>query len=327
MFIISRGMWVLLFFLYANVAHSAIPLPIPKTPKHIAIMQIIEHPALTSTRRGIEDELRTQDTKIDFESAQGNPALAAQIAQKFVGASPDVMVGIGTTAAQALISAQPQGTIPIVFSSITDPLEARLVKNLKNPGGIVTGVSNFVDPTLQFELFKKIVPTLSRIGVIYNPGEANSVMLIEQMKKIASLKKIILVLTTANTTADVPLATRSLIGKVQAIFINNDNTALSAFDSIVKIATQHKIPVFCSDTDMVNRGALAALGPNQYEVGRQTGKMIIAILQGKTPQQLPVQFPDKVELRLNLKQATKLGLTIPTPIINEATTDSIEIKQ
>jgi len=277
----------------------------------VTIIQIVEHPALDATRQGILDELQNKGITVEFQSAQGNSALATQVAQKFVGARPNVMVGIGTTATQALISANQQHSIPVVFSSVTDPKGAKIVKNLNAPEVAITGVSNFIDPGRQFDLFKKILPNLKTMGIIYNPGEANSVTLVEEMKKIATQKGLELVLATANTSADIAQATQKLIPNVQAIFINNDNTALSAFDSIVKISTKHKIPVFCSDLDMINHGALAALGANQYEIGKQTGKLILKILQGENPKQIPVVFPKETETKINAAQAAKLGIKIP----------------
>lgn len=316
----NTWMWVFTLFLisYANLTvsqpHSE------KTAKHVMIIQNVEHAALNATRQGIIDELKTQNVTVDYDSAQGNPTLGLQIAQKFVGIAPDVMVGIGTTSTQALVSANQQHAIPIVFSSVTDPKGAKLVDDLKNPSSSITGVSNFIEPGQQFDLFKKMMPSLSKLGIIYSPGEPNSIALNEQMKKVAEEKGLQLVFAAANTSADVAQATRLLVAKkVQAIFINNDNVALSAFDSIIKVATENNTPVFCSDTDMVTHGALAALGPNQYEVGKQTGKMILKILNGEAPKTLPVAFPDKTELHLNLKQAKLLKISIPEPLIVEAT--------
>jgi len=294
------------FLLSANKGFASIR----SNPK-ITILQIVEHPALDITRQGIIDILKNKKIEIEFHSAQGNTALAAQIAQKFVGTSPNVMVGIGTTATQALMSANQHSHIPIVFSSVTDPKEAKLVYHFKNPEGNVTGVSNYIDPAIQFDFFKKILPNLSKIGVIYNPGEPNSVTLVASMKKIAANKGLHLILATANTTAEISQATQNLMGKVQAIFINNDNTALAAFDSIVKISTDNKIPVFCSDVDMVDRGALAAIGPDQYEIGRQTGKIILEIIDGKNISLIPVQFPGKIETHFNFAKAEKLNIKIP----------------
>lgn len=287
-------------------------LPNANTEKHVAIIQVIEHPALDATRQGILDTLKNKGISVKFQSAQGNSALATQIAQQFVGTKPDVMVGIGTLVTQALISADQHQQIPIVFSSVTDPKGSKIVNNLEHPEGVVTGVSNFVDPTQQFALFKKILPKLTKLGIIYNPGEANSVSLNDTMQSVALQQGLTLVFASANTTADVIQATQQLLSKgIDAIFINNDSTALAAFDSIVKISTPSKIPVFCSDTDMIAHGALAALGPNQYEIGKQTGTMILQILEGKTPAEIPVAFPDKTEVFSNPKQAKKLGIVLP----------------
>jgi putative tryptophan/tyrosine transport system substrate-binding protein len=230
-----------------------------------------------------------------------------------------LMVGIGTTASQALISANRLKQIPIIFSSVTDPVDARIVSNLKNHKERITGVSDFVPPTREFMTFKKILPGLKRLGIIYNPGEPNSVSLVKEMQKEASVQGIQLQIASANNSAAVVDATSSLIDKVDAIFINNDNTALSAFDAIVKVATNNHIPVFVSDTDMIERGALAAFGPNQYQIGREVGKIIIKVLNGENPESIHVQFPKEVELYLNLKVAKGLNILIPAEIQKEAT--------
>ena len=303
--------YVLLILAAYFAATQCLAIQEAKVQKTVAIVQIVEHPALDATRQGILDELQDKKIKVEFQSAQGNSALATQIAQKFVGMHPDVMVGISTPAAQALVSANQQYSIPIVFSSVTDPKGAKIVQNLSAPEGAITGVSNYVDPGRQFDLFKKILPSLSSLGVIYNPGDTNSVILVEEMKKIAALKGLTLVFATANNSADIAQAAQKLLPKVQALFINNDNTALSAFDAIVRISTQQNIPVFCSDVDMVDHGALAALGANQYEIGRETGKLILKILQGQSPKQIPVMFPKETETRINAAQAAKLGIKIP----------------
>jgi putative ABC transport system substrate-binding protein len=291
-----------------------------KNTKRVAIIQNVEHPALNAARQGILDELQKHKIKIDFDSAQGNPTLALQIAQKFVGSSPNVMVGIGTTSTQALMAANHQHNIPIVFCSVTDPIGAKLVNTVKTPEASITGVSDFIDPKIQFDLFKKILPNLSKVGVIYSPGELNSITLNEQMKKVSSQYGLTLTFVAANTSAEVSQATQKLLGdKVQAIFINNDNVALSAFGSIVKIASENNTPVFCSDTDMVSRGALAAIGPNHYEEGKLAGKMILKILNGEKIRNISVTFPEKTEIHLNLKKAIALKITFPQALLSEAT--------
>lgn len=277
----------------------------------VSILQFIEHPALNATRSGIEDELKSAGVSVLYESAQGNPALASQIAQKFVGSKPNVLVGIGTAASQALAAENRSILIPIVFSSVTDPIKAHLVNNLKQPRDSITGVSNYVDVSRPLAFFKQVLPKLSKLGIIYNPGEVNSVMLLEETKEKAKDLNITIVTATANSSLEVATATRRLINEVDALFINNDNTALSAFESINKIANQNKKPVFVSDIDLVKQGALAALGPNQYQLGIQTGKMILKILEGEKPSNLSVEFPNKIEIVINQPIADKLNITLP----------------
>lgn len=288
----------------------------------IGVIQVIEHPALDNTRKGILDELIAQGfscpekLRWSWESAQGNPALATQIAQKFI--SHTVIVAIGTTPAQAALAVAKDKIVNIVFSSVTDPVGARLVADRSTPGKQITGVSNFVDVEQQFALFKKILPHLKRLGIIYNPGEANSVALLKVMEAIARKMRITLVKACASRTSEVFSAAQGLADKVDALFINNDNTGLAAFDAIVKVGKAKKKPVLSSDTDMISKGALAVLGPNQYEIGRQTGRMIVRILRGEPPATLSIEYPQKVELHLNLKAAADIGLTIPQEIQKKA---------
>lgn len=290
----------------------------------VAISQVVEHEALNETYKGIMDELEAQDyvkgKNIDilFETAQGSPLLAGQIAQKFAGMKPSVMVGIGTTAAQSLVSANRGKNIPIVFSSVTDPVGAQLVASLTNPGSGVTGVSNWIPLPPQLTKYKEILPNLKRLGIIFNPGEGNSVILVNRLKDLGPQMGIDVIEAPATISVEVGSAAEHISNKVDAIFISNDNTALSAFEAIVNVANRSKIPVFVSDTDMVKRGAVAALGPDQYQLGRQTGKMIIEILKGNSPSNMPVAFPEKTEFYINLHALEAVHLNVPADLINSA---------
>lgn len=286
----------------------------------IGIIQVVEHPALDQTRAGIIDTLKKKGIKgnIQWQSAQGSPPLALQIAQSYMGQNVSVIVTIATNPTQMALAAAKGTNTPIVFASVTDPVGAKLFTS-SHP---ITGVSNYIDVEPQVNCLKSI---LARdhllIGVIYNPSEANSVTLVEKMKDLSSQRKdITWVWAPAGKTNDVAQAAETLVDQVDAIFINNDNTALAAFESIVKVAQPHRIPVFCSDVDMVGKGALAALGPNQYELGIQAGEMIIKVLEGDTSfvQNHAVNYPRKVETHLDLDMAKSIGLMIPKEIVQKA---------
>lgn len=282
----------------------------------LAISQIVEHPALDVTRQGILDELAargfSEEAKtldIVYDNAQGDPTIALQIAQKFASGRPAAIVALGTTAAQACASQA--GDIPVVFSSVTNPEEAGLTA--KN----IVGVSNWVPLEAQLEMIQKLMPKRKQLGVIYNPGEANSVWILNELKAIAPKYGIEIIASPADKTANVDEAALAFIYSVGAIYVSNDNTALSAFSNIVGRANEVKIPVFVSDTDIVDQGALAAMGPSQYEVGRQTGAMVANILEGKAVSP-KVEYPKKTELVINKKQGLALKFQFPESILTQA---------
>ena len=281
----------------------------------VGILQVVEHPALDQTRAGIMDILKEHgyteksNSRVYYESAQGNPALATQIVQKFIGLKADVIIAIGTTVAQAAKQATQENKIPVIFVSVTDPLQAKLVDSLEKPGKNVTGVSNFISISKQFSFFKRLIPHLKQLGSVYNPGEANSVSMINKMNEVSDVFDITIHTTAATKTSDVMTATQNLLQKSQAIFINNDNTALSAIDVIVKVANEINIPVFTSDIDCLDKGALAALGPDQYELGKQAGRMAHRILLDELPSSIPVEMPKKIHAKMNPVVAEKLGIT------------------
>jgi putative ABC transport system substrate-binding protein len=292
----------------------------------ICISQIISHPALDASREGLIAGLQQagyingQDIRVETALAQGKLDTSSQIAQKFVGENPDVIVAISTPSAQTAAVAAKTTQIPVVFSCVSYPVQAKLVNSIEKPGGHVTGVSDFTKVADHFKFFREIMPKIKKIGLIYNPGEANSATMVEESRAVAKQMGIEVVASPAMKTGDVAAATQKLIGSVDAIFINNDNTALGAFDVITTIADRTKLPVFVSDTDMITKehGGLAALGCNQYVLGQQAAKAVIRILKGEKPANIPVEFAQTMETKINLGVAKKLGIIIPPEVVKRA---------
>ncbi|EPT7428273.1 ABC transporter substrate-binding protein [Vibrio cholerae] len=293
-----------------------------KTAK-VAVSQIVEHPALDATRQGLLDGLKAKgyeegkNLKFDYKTAQGNPAIAVQIARQFVGENPDVLVGIATPTAQALVSATK--TIPIVFTAVTDPVGAKLVKQLEQPGKNVTGLSDLSPVEQHVELIKEILPNVKSIGVVYNPGEANAVSLMELLKLSAAKHGIKLVEATALKSADVQSATQAIAEKSDVIYALIDNTVASAIEGMIVAANQAKTPVFGAATSYVERGAIASLGFDYYQIGVQTADYVAAILEGKEPGSLDVQVAKGSDLVINKTAAEQLGITIPEAVLARAT--------
>ncbi|WP_337220799.1 ABC transporter substrate-binding protein [Vibrio cholerae] len=293
-----------------------------KTAK-VAVSQIVEHPALDATRQGLLDGLKakgyeeSKNLEFDYKTAQGNPAIAVQIARQFVGENPDVLVGIATPTAQALVSATK--TIPIVFTAVTDPVGAKLVKQLEQPGKNVTGLSDLSPVEQHVELIKEILPNVKSIGVVYNPGEANAVSLMELLKLSAAKHGIKLVEATALKSADVQSATQAIAEKSDVIYALIDNTVASAIEGMIVAANQAKTPVFGAATSYVERGAIASLGFDYYQIGVQTADYVAAILEGKEPGSLDVQVAKGSDLVINKTAAEQLGITIPEAVLARAT--------
>ena len=290
--------------------------------KSVSVTAIVEHKALDAVRDGVKDELKSagfetgKNLKFEYQSAQGNTGTAAQIARKYVGERPDVIVAIATPSAQAVVAATKD--IPVVYSAVTDPVAAKLVKTWDASGSNVTGVSDMSPLEKHLELIKRVVPGAKRVGVIYSPGEANSVSIVESLKKAMAASGMTLVEGAAARTVDVSSAAQSLVGKVDVFYAPTDNNVMSAFEGIVKVAQQAKIPVIAADTDAVARGAAAALGLNYYDIGRQTGKIVVRVLNGEAAGRIASQTSTTFELHVNPGAALKQGVTLPDELVKSA---------
>ncbi|MEE9447704.1 MAG: ABC transporter substrate-binding protein, partial [Arenicellales bacterium] len=200
-----------------------------------------------------------------------------------------------------------------------DPVGAKLIKSMDNKdGGNITGVSDLSPIDSHMALVKTIVPNATRLGVIFNPGESNSATLVALVKQYAPAHGMEVVEAGATKTSDVLAAARSLVGKVDAIYVPTDNTVVSAFEAVIKVAQESKIPVIAADTDSVKRGAIAAQGFNYYDLGRQTGKMVAAILNGQKAGDIPAEGVSKTELYLNPEAAASMGVILSDELIKSA---------
>ena len=284
---------------------------------HVAVAQIVEHPALDTLREGLKDALNErgyiegQNLVWTYENAQGNPATAIQIAHKLKSLKPSVIVTLSTPMTQAALSSISK--IPIVFGAVTDPQAAKISGHDN-----VTGLTDRVPANEQITLIKDILPNLKTLGLIYNPGEANSLDQVEQIKAVCLEKGINVRDATVSKSSEVPAATKNLVTTVDAILLPTDNTAITAIDAILKISKKSKIPVFGSDTDIVKRGALAAYGVDWRESGYALAEMVNKILKGQPVDSIPIEPPQSIFFYINTLTAREIGLDIPDNLVNKA---------
>ncbi|MBP6952291.1 MAG: ABC transporter substrate-binding protein [Alphaproteobacteria bacterium] len=284
---------------------------------HVAVGQIVEHPALDmlreSLKKGLEEKGFVEGKNLiwTYENAQGSPTTAVQIAHKLTSLNPNVIVTFSTPMTQAAAAATT--VIPIVFGAVSDPVAAKLSGH-KN----VTGLTDFVPPQQQIDLIKSFIPDVKTIGVIFNSGEANSQKQVQDIKNIAELQDIKIMEVTVSKSAEVSTATKTLVGKVNAILLPTDNTVISALESIIKIGIHNKIPIFGSDIDIVRRGAVAAYGVNWRESGFTLAEMVSHILEGTSLEEIPIQNPQQLVFHINLRAAEKMGLHVPKNLQKKA---------
>lgn len=295
--------------------------------KKVAIATIVEVPALNETREGVIKGLAERgfvegkNLTIDYQNANGNMPTQQQIAKRFVGERADTIVAISTPTAQAMLTATRE--IPIVFASVTDPIKGRLIERYGKSGTNVTGVSDAAPLAQQVRLFTQLVPSLKKLGFVYNPGLDNSVSTLEKLREQAKSANIEIVESPAPTTNEVILAAKKLVGKVEAIYVPNDTTVVSVLEAIVKIGHDTRTPVFTGETGGVERGAVASVGLDYIEVGRIGGLMVADVLEGKKPGDIDslIAFTrmSGFKVVVNKPAAAAMGVTVPDAVLKRAT--------
>ena len=290
----------------------------------ISVNQFVEHPALDSVLKGFKDYMKEANVQIDYNvhNAQANMGTATQIGQQIVGEKADLIMAIATPSAQACARALEKAPSklrrPLLFTAVTDPVAAGLVDNLNQPGGYITGVSDLLPLKKHLEMLIAFLPNIEKLGVMYNAGEANSKVLVKTLRELSQNYGIKVIDATASKTSDVYQAAKSLVGKVDAVFIPTDNTIVSGLEAAIKVGTQYRMPIFAGDVDSVRRGSVAAMGFDYYKHGRQTGAMALKILQGADTAQIPVEFQKELELHINTKYAELMGVTPPQSLLKKA---------
>jgi len=295
-------------------------------PLKIGICKIVEHPALDAVEQGTIDALsaagyeRDVDVEYILSSAQNDFATAIAIAQNFQAQDVDLVVAIATPTAQAAVEVFRDTETPVIYAAVTDPVGAELVPHATDPreNGNVTGVSDMIPVAAHLLLLQDLSPNITRVGMVYNPGEANSVILTDMAIAASADLGIEIVTASADTTANVPLAAQSLIGRVDAFYATTDNTVVSAIDAVLAASQEAGIPFLMADPTSIEHATLTA-GFDYYEHGLTVGGLVAEVLGGKAPNEIPVTYQPNAEVQLNLDLAGAIGLDFPARVIKAAT--------
>ena len=325
----SKKLWsisILLLIVSPAVSFAQEKTSNKKIIPRIGVTQTVSYPDFDADAKGFEKALAEAGFKegihviYDRQNAQGDINQTQTIAHKFLNTAVDLIHSIATPSSRAVIKIIRD--IPIVFSSVTDPVYAGLIPK-KSPLGTktgtnVTGVSDRWPVTLQFETYTKFFPKAKKWGTIYNAGDPRSLLYIKEMREAAKKLKVELIEVTISSSDETLPAAQFLVGKAQAIYITYDHIALSSFEPMVKVCNEKKIPLFGGDLKCVTKGAMAAYGWDYFQIGHSAGRKAVRILKGEKPGDIPWEPGEKLVLLINEKAAKAQGAIVPPELLKKA---------
>lgn len=298
----------------------------------VGILQFAQHPSLDNCRegflQGLEEEgfVEGKNLEVDYQNAQADMGIAAQIADVFVGNKVDMVTAIATPAAMSAYNATMKTDIPVVYTAITDPVVAQVADENKNPLGNITGTSDILPVEAQLKLIRELMPEAKNLGILHTSSEANSDSMLQIYKDLVDKYDFKVIDEAINTTADIPLATDNLLSKVDVMTNLLDNTVVNSLPTILDKANAKKIPVFGSEIEQVKMGCLGSEGIEYISLGKQTGKMAAKILRGEAKaSEMAYEIIEKPNLYLNSKVAEDLGIDIPKDLLDRASENFTEI--
>ncbi|MEG0268061.1 MAG: ABC transporter substrate-binding protein [Carnobacterium sp.] len=287
----------------------------------IGILQYMEHDSLSLAREGFLSEFEDagyvegENLTIDYQNAQGDQANLQSMSERLVGKN-DAILAIATPAAQALANVTKED--PILFTAVTDAVDAGLVESMEKPGANITGTSDIVPIDEQIALLLSIAPEAKTVGIIYNSSEPNSKIQADMAEKTIKDKGVAVKILTVTSTNDVQQVMTTLAQEVDAIYIPTDNTLASTMPTVGEIATEYKLPVIPGSAEMVEAGALATYGINYSDLGRQTAKMALKIIKdGEKPSEMEVETSNNLELVINEEMAKALEIDPASIVVPE----------
>jgi putative tryptophan/tyrosine transport system substrate-binding protein len=251
---------------------------------------------------------------IEYRWAEGRPERVAEFAAEFIRIKVDVIVTYGTAVP---IVKQATATIPIVFAIAQDPVGGGLVASLARPGANVTGLSIQATDIAgkRLELLHEVVPKLHQLAILANVAAPQSVLEMGDVRNAARTLGIEVTPLEIRRAEDIAPAFEALKAQTDALYIVNDALVNSNRTSIITLGLNARLPTVFNTSDHVQAGGLMSYGPNYLDQFRHTADLVVKILHGTKPADIPVEQPTKFELAVNLTTAKALGLTIPPDLL------------
>lgn len=289
----------------------------------IGVNQLVQHDALDASRQGFIEGLKEKgfeegkNLKIDYQNAQGDMAIAKTISDQFVTSKVDMIFAIATSSLQASYNATKD--IPIVFTAVTDPIDAGVANSWESSGTNVTGTSDMVSMEEQLDLLTELVPDIKTLGVIYNSSEANSLAQVQELKKEAEKRNIDIKEISVTTVNEINQNLSAALGSIDALYAPTDNTVASAYDLVGNLCINKNIPILCGEEAGVSKGGLCSIGIDYFKLGKEAGYKAAEILNGKAPSDIEISTLSDMSITINTDVVEKLNITVPDDINSKAT--------
>jgi putative ABC transport system substrate-binding protein len=281
-----------------------------ESPITVAIVQPMSHTSLDQIRETIISELNAsgRNIKIETGNANGDTSALNTILSNYEAEGVDLVVPIATSTAQSAKAVFEGTSTPIVFAAVSDPAAAGLTgADCAN----ITGVSNSIPAAEIVKLIAHFQPDYKKIGFVYTSSETNSVSTIDAAKAYCDQNGIVYEEAAISNVSELQTAVESLIDKgVDALYTGNDNTIASAMSTYTDAAYAAGIPVYCGADSMVADGGFATVGVNYVQLGKQVAAMILKVLDGTAPADIPYETLSNYAQYVNLQAAGKLNLTM-----------------
>ena len=260
-----------------------------------------------------------QNIEIVTRYAEADSTRLPVLADELVQLRPDLIVALDPPA--ALAAKKATVSIPIIAAILNDPVRLGLIASYARPGGNLTGILSQVEglPGKQVEIAQELVPALTLIGVLANPANATHAYQRQEIETAAAAKKVKVIAAEARSKGDLEPAFNSLrAAGVRLAIVLRDNMFVSERRRIADLATTMRLPTIGSQNSYVEAGGLISYGVEDSENHHRAADFVDKILKGAKPADLPVEFPTKLLLVINMKTATTLGLTIPPTLLSRA---------
>ncbi len=292
----------------------------------IGVIQQMQHASLDQAYEGFVDGLAEagyvegENLELDYQNASGEVSNCQSICEVFKSNNSDMVLAIATNAAQSAVNTFQDTETPVLFTAVTDPVDAGLVDSIEAPGKNVTGTSDLPVIADQIAVIKDIQPDCKKIAILYTSSEANSKVQADQATAAAEELGMEVVVQTSSSSNDIPQVISSVAGEVDAIYLPADNAFASAMATVNNKAVENQIPVYAGVEAMIQEGAIATTAIDYYELGKQTAAQAVRIIEGEAASDIAVEYQNEFALVVNKTFAESVGITVPQDVLDAAAT-------